>query len=90
MHLITQPVHILPCSNSAMKGNNGTSRILYRDIAAQTIITPPPCVSLLKPDMHSGLKASLGVLQTQPLPDVGISVKDDSRARFRLCDVLVL
>jgi hypothetical protein len=23
MHLITQPVHILPCSNSAMKGNNG-------------------------------------------------------------------
>jgi hypothetical protein len=27
MHLITQPVHILPCSNLAMKGNNGTNRI---------------------------------------------------------------
>jgi hypothetical protein len=27
MHLITQPVHVLPCSNSAMKGNNGTKRI---------------------------------------------------------------
>jgi hypothetical protein len=28
MHLITQPVHVLLCSNSAMKGNNGTNRIL--------------------------------------------------------------
>jgi hypothetical protein len=27
MQLITQSVHILPCSNSAMKGNNGTNRI---------------------------------------------------------------
>jgi hypothetical protein len=30
MHLITQPVNVLPCSNSAMKGNNGTNRILLR------------------------------------------------------------
>jgi hypothetical protein len=37
MHLITQPVHVLPFSNSAVKGNNGTNRTLYRDIAAKTI-----------------------------------------------------
>jgi hypothetical protein len=36
-------VHALPCSNSAMKGNNGTNRILYHDIAAQTITEPPLC-----------------------------------------------
>jgi hypothetical protein len=30
------------CSNSAMKGNNGTHRILYHDIAAQTITEPCP------------------------------------------------
>jgi hypothetical protein len=29
MHLITQPVHVLLCSNSAVKGNNRTNRILY-------------------------------------------------------------
>jgi hypothetical protein len=27
MHLITQPVNVLLCSNSDMKGNNGTNRI---------------------------------------------------------------
>jgi hypothetical protein len=37
MYLITQPVHVLPCGNTAMKGNNGTNRILYHDTAAQTI-----------------------------------------------------
>jgi hypothetical protein len=47
-HTITQPVHVLPCSNSAMKTNNGTNRILYHDTAAQ-IITEPPSVSLLEP-----------------------------------------
>jgi hypothetical protein len=26
MHLITQPDHVLPCSNSATKGSNGTNR----------------------------------------------------------------
>jgi hypothetical protein len=28
-------VHVLPCSNLAMKGNNGTNRILYHDITVQ-------------------------------------------------------
>jgi hypothetical protein len=41
MQLIAQPVHVLPCSNSAMKGNNGTNRTLYYDTAARTIIEPP-------------------------------------------------
>jgi hypothetical protein len=27
MHLITQPVNVLPCSSSAIKGDNGTKRI---------------------------------------------------------------
>jgi hypothetical protein len=27
MHLITQPIHVFPCSNSAMKLNNGTNTI---------------------------------------------------------------
>jgi hypothetical protein len=49
MHLIIQPAHVFPFSNSAMKGNYGTRRILYYDIAAQTI-TEPPCVSLLEPN----------------------------------------
>jgi hypothetical protein len=29
-----------------MKGNNGTSRILYHDIFAQTITKPPQCFTL--------------------------------------------
>jgi hypothetical protein len=62
MHLITQPVHVLPCSNSAMKDNNGTNRILYHDTAAQTNTEPPPCFTV--GTRHSGLQASLGVLQT--------------------------
>jgi hypothetical protein len=40
MHMITQPVHIVLCSNSAINGNNGTSRILYHDTAARTITDP--------------------------------------------------
>jgi hypothetical protein len=27
LHLVTQPVHLLPCSNSDMEDNNGTNRI---------------------------------------------------------------
>jgi hypothetical protein len=46
MYLITQPVHVLPCSNSTMKGNNGTNRMLYHDIAAQTTTQTPPCVAV--------------------------------------------
>jgi hypothetical protein len=34
--------YVFPCSNSAMKGNNGTNRILYHDIAAQTINRTSP------------------------------------------------
>jgi hypothetical protein len=76
MHLITQSVQVLPCSNSAMEGNNGTNRMLYHDIAAQTITEPPPCFTV--ETRYSGLYASLGVLQTQNFPDVDNSVKDDS------------
>jgi hypothetical protein len=46
MHLITQPVHVYLCSNSAMMVNNGTNRILYRNTAAQTITEPPPCFTV--------------------------------------------
>jgi hypothetical protein len=49
MQLFTQPVHILPFSNLTMKGNTGTSRILYHDIAAQTFRDPH--ISLLEPDI---------------------------------------
>jgi hypothetical protein len=45
-YLITQSVRILPCSNSAMKCNNGTNRILYHNIAAQTITEPPMCLAV--------------------------------------------
>jgi hypothetical protein len=38
-----------PVFHSAMKGINGTNKILHHDIAAQTII------ELLNPGMHSGL-----------------------------------
>jgi hypothetical protein len=37
MHLITQPAHIFPYSNSAMKGNNGTNN---------TILLPKPSQNL--------------------------------------------
>jgi hypothetical protein len=46
MHLITQLVHVVLCSNSAMKGNSVTKRILYHDIGAQTITEPPPCLTV--------------------------------------------
>jgi hypothetical protein len=38
---LPKPAHILPCSNLAMKCNNGTNRILYHNIAAKTITEPP-------------------------------------------------
>jgi hypothetical protein len=38
------------------------NRILYHDIAAQTITEPPLCFTV--GTRHSGLWASLGVLQT--------------------------
>jgi hypothetical protein len=53
MHLITQPVNVLLCSNLAMKGYHKTKRILYYDIAAQTITEPPPCFTVIT--RYSGL-----------------------------------
>jgi hypothetical protein len=47
MHLTTQPVQVLPCSNSDVKGNYRTNRMLFHDTAAQTN-TEPPRVSLLE------------------------------------------
>jgi hypothetical protein len=43
MYLITQPVHVLPYSNSAMKGKNGTNRILYHDITTPNHHRTSPC-----------------------------------------------
>jgi hypothetical protein len=62
VHLIIQPVYVLPCSNSAVKGNNGANRIQYHDIAAQTITEPSPCFTV--GTRNSGLQVSLGVLQS--------------------------
>jgi hypothetical protein len=47
VHLITQTFHIFPYSN------NGTNRILYHDIAAQTIREPSACFTA--GTRHSGL-----------------------------------
>jgi hypothetical protein len=68
----------------------------YYDIAAQTIPEPSTCFTVVT--RHSGVYASLGVLQMQTLPDVGNGVKDDSSdhvtrvssfliSRFYGCDV---
>jgi hypothetical protein len=46
MHLITQPAHVFPCSNSAMKGSNEINRILHHDIAAQTTTELPSCLAV--------------------------------------------
>jgi hypothetical protein len=59
--LITQAVHVLPCSKSTTKDNNGTNRILYHDTAAQTITEPPVCFTV--GTRISGLQASFGVLE---------------------------
>jgi hypothetical protein len=47
MHLITQPVRVLPFIN------NGTNRILYHDDAPQTTRAPRPCFTV--GTRHSGL-----------------------------------
>jgi hypothetical protein len=46
MHLISEPVYVLPCSYSAMNGNNGTNRILYHDIDTQAITESPLCFTV--------------------------------------------
>jgi hypothetical protein len=38
--------HVFPCSNSAVKGNNGTNRILNHDTAAQTVAESPLCFTV--------------------------------------------
>jgi hypothetical protein len=73
MHLITQPVHVLPRSNLATKGNNVTNGVLYHDIAAQ-IIT----VSLLEPSIPDCRLPWMFSKRKLFLMDVGNSVKDDS------------
>jgi hypothetical protein len=82
MHLITQPLHVLPCSNSAMKGNNGSNKILYHDIADQIITEPPPPpVSLLAPGIADCRLPWF--FYKQKLPDVGNSIKNNSVALVR-------
>jgi hypothetical protein len=44
---------VLPCSNSSMKGNSRTNRIMNHDIAAQTIGEPSLCFTV--GTRHSGL-----------------------------------
>jgi hypothetical protein len=64
---------------------------LYHDIAAESITKPPPCFTV--GTRHSGLWASLAVLQMLTLPYVGNSVKDDSSdhiTRSQLSDVQAL
>jgi hypothetical protein len=78
MHLITQPVHVLPCSNSVMKGNNGTNRhcttiLLLK--SSQNLIR----LSLLEPDIPN-CKLPWVFSERKTLPDVGNSVKEDSSA----------
>jgi hypothetical protein len=46
MHLITQTVHVLFCSNSAMKGSNWINAILYHDTLAQNITESIMCLTV--------------------------------------------
>ena len=48
----------------------------YQDNAAQIITNPTPCFAA--GIRHSGLQASLGVLQKQARPDFRNNMKDDS------------
>jgi hypothetical protein len=81
VHLITQPVRVLPCSNSAMKGNNGTNRILYHCIAAQTN-TEQDC---RLPRVFS--KHKLSLMQGTAWRTTHLTI---SWAHFQLSDVQVL
>jgi hypothetical protein len=88
MHVITRPVHVIPCSNLAMKGNKGTNRILYHDIVAQTTTEPttPLRVSLFEPGIPDW-RLPWVFFKRKHIPDAGNSVKDDSSDHFRLSDV---
>jgi hypothetical protein len=50
-------------------------RIIYYDIATQTITEPPPPPCFTVGTRHYGLYVFLGVLETSNIPDVGNSVK---------------
>jgi hypothetical protein len=74
--LITQAVHVYPCSKSAMKGNNGTNN-------CTTILLPnhnrtSPYVYLLEPGIPDCRLPWVSSKRKLFLMDVGNSVKDDS------------
>jgi hypothetical protein len=50
----TRPVHLLPCGNLAMKGNNGTNKILYQYCCPNHHRTSP-VFHCWDPTRHSGL-----------------------------------
>jgi hypothetical protein len=52
----------LVVSDTAVKGNNGTNKILYHGIAAQATTEPSFCFTV--GTRHSGVQPFLGVLQT--------------------------
>jgi hypothetical protein len=58
----------------------GPTEYWTKILLLKTITKPPPCVTA--GTRHSGLYASLGVLQTQTLPDVGNSVKADNSSDY--------
>jgi hypothetical protein len=73
MHLITQPVHMSPCSNLAMKGNIGTNRIPRYFC---------PNHHRTSPMLHCWNQAScfvgfLGVLQMYAVLNLGKIMKDN-------------
>jgi hypothetical protein len=91
MHLVTQPVYVLLCSDSAMKGNNLMKRI------------PQYCCPnhwrtshhslLLEPGIKECRLASFGCSPNVILPDVLYSMKDDSSNNityFQLSGIQVL
>jgi hypothetical protein len=54
--------------------------MLLHDIASQTITEPPQCFTV--GTRHSGLQASLGVLQVETLNAVEKSMKDNSSEHY--------
>jgi hypothetical protein len=62
-----------------MKGENGTNRLLYHDIAAQTITEPPPCFTVgTEPGIPDCRLPWMFSKRKLNLMDVGNGVKDDS------------
>jgi hypothetical protein len=91
MHLINQIVHVLPCSNSAMKGNNVNNRILCYNISAQTIRELLPCLTFgTEPGIPDCMltwvfsKCKLFLMQGTVWRTTHLTI---SRERFQLSDV---